>query len=101
MDVTADMYPYVACGTGLTAVLPPWAGADGKLFENLRDPAMRAQVRAEVLNPSGDWEAHGRAGRPGRRHAGRLHASRSNQQLRRAAAGRDRRRRAARTGSTR
>ncbi len=57
LDVTADMYPYVASGTGLASVLPPWAAAGGKFFDNLRDPAMRARIREETLNPSGDWEA--------------------------------------------
>jgi N-acyl-D-aspartate/D-glutamate deacylase len=57
LDVTADMYPYTGSGTGLTSVFPPWAAADGKLFENLRDPEMRAKIRAAALNPSGDWEA--------------------------------------------
>jgi N-acyl-D-aspartate/D-glutamate deacylase len=57
LDITADMYPYTANGTGLTSCLPPWAEADGKLFENLADPAMRAKIRAEVEQPSGDWEA--------------------------------------------
>jgi dihydroorotase/N-acyl-D-amino-acid deacylase len=58
LDVTADMYPYVASGTGLTSVLPPWVSADGRLYENLADPEIRARVRAEVLRPSGDWESH-------------------------------------------
>lgn len=57
LDVTADMYPYAASGTGLTAILPPWADADGMLYQNLADPAMRAKIRAEVLAPAGDWEA--------------------------------------------
>jgi N-acyl-D-amino-acid deacylase len=57
LDVTADMYPYAASGTGLTAILPPWADADGRLYQNLADPIMRAKIRAEVLQPSGDWEA--------------------------------------------
>ncbi len=57
VDVTADMYPYAASGTGLSAILPPWADADGRLYENLADPAMRARIRAEVLAPAGDWEA--------------------------------------------
>ncbi|CAN5395185.1 amidohydrolase family protein [soil metagenome] len=57
LDVTADMYPYTGAGTGLTSVLPPWADVDNKLYENLHDPAMRAKIRAEALNPSGDWEA--------------------------------------------
>jgi dihydroorotase/N-acyl-D-amino-acid deacylase len=59
IDVTADMYPYVGAGTGLASVLPPWIAAEGKFFENLRDPAMRARIRAEALQPSGDWEAMG------------------------------------------
>lgn len=57
LDVTADMYPYTAAGTGLASVLPPWVAADGKFFENLRDPVMRERIREDVLNPSGDWEA--------------------------------------------
>jgi len=57
LDITADMYPYVASGTGLSIVLPPWAAADGKFYDNLRDPEMRARIRAEALNPDGTWEA--------------------------------------------
>jgi dihydroorotase/N-acyl-D-amino-acid deacylase len=56
MDVQADMYPYTAGGTGLTAALPPWASADGLLFENISDPATRARIVAEVANPTSDWE---------------------------------------------
>jgi N-acyl-D-aspartate/D-glutamate deacylase len=56
-DITCDMYPYPAAGTGLTSVLPPWAAAGGKLYANLRDPMMRARIRAEALHPAGDWEA--------------------------------------------
>ena len=59
LDVTADMYPYIAGGTGLTSVLPPWAAAGDRLYDNLRDPAMRAKIRAEALHPAGDWEAMG------------------------------------------
>ena len=57
LDVTADMYPYIAGGTTLDAVLPPWAAAGGNFFANLRNPAMRAKIRAEALNPGGGWEA--------------------------------------------
>jgi N-acyl-D-aspartate/D-glutamate deacylase len=57
LDITADMYPYVANGTGLSSVLPPWLAADGKFFENLANPGIRAQIREEVLHPSGEWEA--------------------------------------------
>ncbi len=57
LDVTADMYPYAASGTGLASVLPPWSQADGKLYENLQDPATRAKIKAEAMKPDGRWEA--------------------------------------------
>jgi dihydroorotase/N-acyl-D-amino-acid deacylase len=56
VDVQADMYPYTAGSTGLTACFPPWASADGKLFENLADPAVRARIRAEIEHQGEDWE---------------------------------------------
>lgn len=56
LDVGADMYPYEAAGTGLAACVPPWAAADGKLFDNLRDPEMRQRIRAAMLEPQPDWE---------------------------------------------
>jgi N-acyl-D-amino-acid deacylase len=58
-DVTADMYPYLAGGTGLSSVFPPWIAADGKFYENLRDSETRARIKVEVLHPSGGWEALG------------------------------------------
>lgn len=57
LDITADMYPYSAMGTGLSAILPPWSAAGGKFFDNLRDPSTCANIKAETLNPSGQWEA--------------------------------------------
>jgi N-acyl-D-amino-acid deacylase len=54
IDVAADMYPYVASGTGLSAILPGWVSADGKLFDNLRDPAQRARIREDLTRPPGD-----------------------------------------------
>lgn len=66
LDVTADMYPYPASGTGLSSVLPPWAAAEGKLFENLENAAKRAEIKAESMQPGGRWEAmvdqHGQEG---------------------------------------
>jgi N-acyl-D-amino-acid deacylase len=64
LDVTADMYPYIGAGTGLASVLPPWAAADGKFYENLRDPATRAKLHREALHPSGGWEALGQQAGP-------------------------------------
>jgi N-acyl-D-amino-acid deacylase len=64
IDVSADMYPYTAGGTGLTAVLPPWTAADGKLFDNLADPAVRARIRAEIQSDKTDWENLGKLAGP-------------------------------------
>jgi N-acyl-D-amino-acid deacylase len=65
LDITADMYPYPASGTGLDSVLPPWAAAEGKLFENLRNPEMRERIKAAVLEPDGTWEAMASQDGPG------------------------------------
>ncbi|MBI2940275.1 MAG: D-aminoacylase [Chloroflexi bacterium] len=62
VDITAGMYPYVASGTGLGAALPGWAQADGKLMENIRDPATRARIRAEILDPGSRGSLAGPAG---------------------------------------
>jgi dihydroorotase/N-acyl-D-amino-acid deacylase len=59
LDVSADMYPYVAGGTGLTACLPPWTAADGKLFDNLADPKVRARIKAEIQSERTEWENMG------------------------------------------
>ncbi|HUG13456.1 MAG TPA: D-aminoacylase [Thermomicrobiales bacterium] len=66
IDITADMYPYPASGTGLTSVLPPWVAEGGRFYDNLRDPATRARVREAALNPSGDWEAMAKLAGPER-----------------------------------
>src|SRR2546421_4828463 len=57
VDVTADMYPYAASGTGLDSVLPPWVAEGGMYFEKLADPTTQKRIRTEVLTPSGAWEA--------------------------------------------
>ncbi|HVZ78268.1 MAG TPA: D-aminoacylase [Gemmatimonadaceae bacterium] len=56
LDVQADMYPYTAGATGLTSCLPPSFSAEGKLFDNLKDPAIRTKIRAEVAHHTSDWE---------------------------------------------
>ena len=55
-DVQANMYPYTAGGTGLPALLPPWASEDGALLDNLRDPGIRQRIHDEVLADTADWE---------------------------------------------
>jgi dihydroorotase/N-acyl-D-amino-acid deacylase len=56
VDIQANMYPYTAGGTGLTACFPPWASADGALYDNLGDVEMRGKIRAEIENQTEDWE---------------------------------------------
>ena len=64
VDVTADMYPYVASGTGLDVLLPRWAAEGGKLWEHLEDADTRARMRGEML--SGGVEALSYARNPSR-----------------------------------
>ena len=58
MDVTADTYAYTAWFNSLSAFIPPWAhdGGDAKLIERLKDPAMRARMRKDMMTPSSDWD---------------------------------------------
>src|SRR5215468_238423 len=58
LNVRANMYAYTAAGTGLDACLPPWTEDGGypELFRRLRDPAMRAIIKAEVQVDSDEWE---------------------------------------------
>ena len=56
LDVTADMYPYIAAGTGLASCLPPWAEEDGNLWRNLGDEATRARLRQEMVAPGESFE---------------------------------------------
>lgn len=56
MDVQANMYPYTAGSTGLSACFPPWASADGKLFDNLASTTVRARIKKEMLSAQTDWE---------------------------------------------
>ncbi|MEP6550677.1 MAG: D-aminoacylase [Gemmatimonadales bacterium] len=50
IDVTADQYPYIASGTGLAAMLNTWVqeGGDDSLVMRLKDPAVRARLKAEL-----------------------------------------------------
>ena len=57
LDVQANMYPYTAGGTSLAACFPPRFAADGKLNQNLADPAMRAKIREEFAHPTSYWES--------------------------------------------
>ena len=50
LDVTADMYPYLAGATGLIAVLPEWAqeGGKGVVLERLTEPEARRQMSEDM-----------------------------------------------------
>ena len=64
LDVTADMYPYAASGTGLSSLLPTWTAADGNFFENLEDQDVRTRIRKEMLDDpasNGQPSTHGGA----------------------------------------
>ncbi|MYC24239.1 MAG: D-aminoacylase [Caldilineaceae bacterium SB0662_bin_25] len=66
LDVTADMYPYAASGTGLSSLLPTWTAADGNFFENLEDPGVRARIRKEMLDdPASNGQPSTRGGASG------------------------------------
>ena len=58
LNVTADMYTYIAGGTGLTATMPPILqdGGFGKLRERLQDPAIRRETIKEMNSKTDKWE---------------------------------------------
>ncbi len=55
-DVQADMYLYPAGGNSFAACIPPKYAADGKLLENLQNPALRASIKAELKDPNAGYE---------------------------------------------
>jgi N-acyl-D-amino-acid deacylase len=56
-NVTADVYPYTASSTYLSALLPEWMheGGSAKLLDRLRDPDVRARIVRENLTVDGRW----------------------------------------------
>ncbi len=58
LDITADVYPYTAASTGLTACLPPWAleGGTERMLTRLRDSETRARLKREITTDTRDWE---------------------------------------------
>ena len=59
LRITANMYTYTAGATGLDAAMPPWVQEGGyqAWAARLKDPAIRARVRTEMLRPTQDWES--------------------------------------------
>ena len=64
LDVTADQYPYTRAATALDASIPSWAESGGwdSLLARLRDPATRARLRDEMVNPKGTESFYYEAG---------------------------------------
>jgi dihydroorotase/N-acyl-D-amino-acid deacylase len=58
LDVTADIYPYIAGSTALSACLPPWAleGGTDKMLNRLRDPQTRQRLKKEISEEQTEWE---------------------------------------------
>jgi N-acyl-D-amino-acid deacylase len=58
LDISANTYAYTAWFNTFSAFIPPWAhdGGDEKLIERLKDPAMRARIRKEMLDPHSNWD---------------------------------------------
>jgi N-acyl-D-amino-acid deacylase len=59
LRITADMYTYPASSTGLGATMPPWVheGGHRAWVERLKDPALQARVRQEMIAPTEDWDS--------------------------------------------
>jgi len=58
LDITADIYPYIAGSTALSACLPPWAQEGGidKMLARLRDPETRQRLKKEISEDQTEWE---------------------------------------------
>ena len=58
VDVAADTYAYTAWENSFSAFIPPWAhdGGSDALIARLKDPAMRARIRQDMLTPSMEWD---------------------------------------------
>ncbi|SHO63330.1 N-acyl-D-amino-acid deacylase family protein [Algoriphagus zhangzhouensis] len=59
LEITTDMYNYIAGATGLDASMPPWVQEGGyeKWAERLQDPAIRKKVYQEMVTPTNEWES--------------------------------------------
>ncbi|HYR78102.1 MAG TPA: D-aminoacylase [Pyrinomonadaceae bacterium] len=58
LKITANVYPYVAGSTSLSACLPPWAleGGTDRMIARLKDPQTRARLKREITTDARDWE---------------------------------------------
>jgi N-acyl-D-amino-acid deacylase len=58
LKITADVYPYIAGSTSLSACLPPWAleGGTDRMIARLGELQTRARLKKEITTDSKDWE---------------------------------------------
>lgn len=56
LDVQADMYLYQAGGNSFASCIPPKYAENGKLLENLKNPALRATMVAEIQARDAGYE---------------------------------------------
>lgn len=56
LDVQADMYMYPAGGNSFASCIPPKYAENGKLLENLKNPALRATMVAEIQARDAGYE---------------------------------------------
>jgi len=58
LKITADVYPYVAGSTSLSACLPPWTleGGTDKMVARLKDIETRRRLKSEISSDAKDWE---------------------------------------------
>lgn len=57
LDVTADVYPYTACHTDLSIVLPPWAhdGGSERMIERLKQKDERKRMLPHLSSRQSQW----------------------------------------------
>lgn len=60
VDVTHDVYPYLAGSTMLTAMLPPWfqEGGNPSVLRRLDEQASLDRLRGDIESDDGTWENH-------------------------------------------
>jgi N-acyl-D-aspartate/D-glutamate deacylase len=58
LAVTADLYPYIAGVTGLSASMPPrfLEGGTASMLERIKSPEVRAQIRHDIEHGLPEWE---------------------------------------------
>lgn len=58
LQITADVYPYIAAASGLDLCMPAWVQEGGlkSWIMRLKDPAVRERLLVEMTTASDEWE---------------------------------------------